>query len=544
MYNKLIRILLIEDSKLFSHHITKLLEKSKFYNFKIEHVNNLDDGFFAIETNNVDSIILDLNLPDSTGLLTLEKLYKKYNDIPIVVLTAIEDEDIAFKAIQKGANDYLIKNRFDDYLLERSLIYSIERKKTEIELRKRIEYEEALSTFSQALLSSYDKSEDLESALSFLLDASRSYRISIFKNYSKDKGLFTKRIVSFPRMNKEFFFELNDDFNDFRKNLSSGTFINNSPRSLNRNVKKVLFSNETKFTLIIPIWTEGIWYGFIIFESKSLQQKWDEESVRMLLTATEIISAHLLNKKASTELEKANKELKKLLEMKDDFLAIAGHDLRSPFFGILGFSELLINHEKISGDEELKSYVYQIQKSAQIQLDYVNDLLDILKLESGEMKLNLEKTNLSKIILSSMDNFKLLAEKKGINLDFPYGLENCSIEIEIDSVKFTQVVNNLLSNAIKFTHSGGKISIWCEKKKDKIVIFVKDTGLGIPEENINDIFNKYKQFHEKGTKGENGSGLGLAICKNIVELHGGNIYVNSKTKMGSEFYFTIPITRE
>jgi PAS domain S-box-containing protein len=238
-----------------------------------------------------------------------------------------------------------------------------------------------------------------------------------------------------------------------------------------------------------------------------------------------------------TELTKANIELKELSRMKDDFVAIVSHDLRSPFNAILGFAEVLLADPDIS--DENKYYLELINQSAYVQLNYINDILEVLKFEAGELKLRKESLTIEKLITDAVSYNKILAEKKGIALNHEI---KCIDKTEADYPKLIQVLNNLISNATKFTKSGGKITVSCFKNSSGFAeIHIKDTGVGIKEEQLASLFSKYTPSHTAGTSGERGSGLGLSICKNIVELHGGSINVSSTYGQGSDFYFTLPL---
>jgi signal transduction histidine kinase len=179
-----------------------------------------------------------------------------------------------------------------------------------------------------------------------------------------------------------------------------------------------------------------------------------------------------------------------------------------------------------------------IRKSAMMQLEHVNSLLDIIKMETGNIKLNYASRNIAEIINTAIKINEIIARKKRINIKAAL---NCEINAEIDSAKITQVINNLLSNAIKFSHRGSKIIVECHTNGDEIEIHVIDNGIGFDMKQEDKIFRKFREFRTHGTDGETGSGLGLTICKKFVELHGGRIGVYSKPGKGSDFYFTIPI---
>jgi PAS domain S-box-containing protein len=228
---------------------------------------------------------------------------------------------------------------------------------------------------------------------------------------------------------------------------------------------------------------------------------------------------------------------KELSKMKEDFIAIVSHDLRSPFNGILGFAEILLEDQNMS--EENKEIVSMIQESAEIQLDYINSLLDLISFEQKEIALNLEPVFMEKLVKSSINALKILADKKNISIKMDIAVD---IPVYLDYPKITQVINNLISNALKFTSNSGNVKITCfQNKNEEIELHVIDNGIGIRKDKQKNLFQRYSSIRTQGTNGEVGTGLGLSICRMLVRAHGGEINVNSKLGEGSDFYFTIPI---
>ncbi len=272
----------------------------------------------------------------------------------------------------------------------------------------------------------------------------------------------------------------------------------------------------------------------------------EHKPVRLIGTVLDITERKILETEKEElihELEKSNQTLKELSEMKENFLAIASHDLRSPFQNILLTTELLL--EMNEATEEISQYVWMIRNSAKTQLIYINDLLDLIHLEQGQLTLYLDKIEFSNVLQNSVINMELLAQKKNIGLSYLIAGELDTIPVFIDFVKIIQVLNNLITNAVKFTNPGGNIDVTAHiNENSEIEVHVSDSGIGIPEEKLKFVFDRLYKKHSYGTAGEKGTGLGLAICKNIIELHGGEIHVESKIYEGTDFWFTIPIRTE
>lgn len=236
------------------------------------------------------------------------------------------------------------------------------------------------------------------------------------------------------------------------------------------------------------------------------------------------------------ELLKAKEKAEESARLKTAFLNNMSHELRTPMNGIIGFSELITN-DKIT-DAERITYRKVIEKSSLQLLGIVNDILDIAKIEAGQVELDESRTELYKFCSLSLNMHKLEANKKDIALVFDEPNAVPGIVL-VDKKKLTQLIQNLIDNAIKFSNSG-TVKLACQLKGDEIEFSVSDTGIGIPEESYELIFDRFRQGEISSTKYYGGTGLGLSICKGLVEAMGGRIWLESKVGKGSTFYFTIP----
>jgi len=167
----------------------------------------------------------------------------------------------------------------------------------------------------------------------------------------------------------------------------------------------------------------------------------------------------------------------------------------------------------------------------------IDGLLDISRIESAKLKLYKGVVNMSQLIKHTVSDFKYMAEQKGILLD--YEVPQGKVHIFCDADKTRQVLVNLISNALKFTPREGRVKVACSEEEGEVIVSVEDTGIGISEENIPKLFDRFTQFGRKSGPGEKGTGLGLAISKGIVELHKGRIWVESRLNKGSKFYFSL-----
>jgi len=226
--------------------------------------------------------------------------------------------------------------------------------------------------------------------------------------------------------------------------------------------------------------------------------------------------------------------------LKSAFLANMSHEIRTPMNGILGFADLL-KEPDLTGEEQQK-YISIIEKSGQRMLNIINDLIDISKIEAGQMEVSLTQTNINNHLSNLYIFFKPEAEKTGLALFYSNGLPDMDAIVKTDSEKLYAILTNLIKNAVKYTHQGS-IEFGYQKKEDKLEFFVKDTGIGIQADKLGIIFERFVQADSMITKSYEGAGLGLSISKAYVEMLGGKIWVESQIGKGSTFRFVIPFQK-
>jgi signal transduction histidine kinase len=223
--------------------------------------------------------------------------------------------------------------------------------------------------------------------------------------------------------------------------------------------------------------------------------------------------------------------------LKDDFISTVSHELRTPLTSMREAISVL--RDGVLGDvnEEQHDFLSLCLRNTDLLRRIVSDLLDISKIEAGRVKLKKSRIPLSEILRTAVDSFMPLAKSKRIDLKF--GMSGVDVDVYVDRDRIVQVVNNLIGNAMKFTENGW-VDVHMQQKGDQIECAVKDTGRGIDEEDLPHVFEKFQQFGSVVDPENRGTGLGLAISKEIVELHGGTIRVESKLNQGSTFTFTLP----
>jgi PAS domain S-box-containing protein len=303
------------------------------------------------------------------------------------------------------------------------------------------------------------------------------------------------------------------------------------------------------------------WYGKFCNRKKKGEIYWEQASISPVRNERGEITHFVAVKEDITKLLEYEAELKQAKESaesanraKSDFLASMSHELRTPLNAIIGFSEVL--KEKYFGPltEKQEEYVTDILSSGKHLLELINDILDLSKIEAGKMTLELSSVRIADLVRQSLTMVREKAAKHGIALDLEIDSALEEIQIPADERKLKQVLFNLLSNAVKFTPDGGAIRVAVRHRAggdvvssaapgaDLLEISVSDTGIGVEPADQEKIFEPFYQVGQGQTNKPPGTGLGLSVSRELVELHGGILRVQSRGKnQGSTFLLTIPI---
>ncbi len=239
----------------------------------------------------------------------------------------------------------------------------------------------------------------------------------------------------------------------------------------------------------------------------------------------------------SQELHEANRKLEALDRLKSEFVSTVSHEFRTPLTSIKANAELILIKPDLHQDKKNR-LLATINRESDRLSRLINDLLDLSKIEAGTVQWRREEVPVHEIVRSSLDAVLPLMQNKKLRLHT--AIADALPPVQGDHDRLVQVMNNLLSNAIKFTSPGGLITVSVHQKESRIVIIVEDTGPGIPPEEIDFIFDKFRRSHDQVLKQTEGTGLGLTIARQIVEHHGGTIRVSSIDGKGSAFIVSLP----
>ena len=396
------------------------------------------------------------------------------------------------------------------------------------EAEKNVERLELLADASTLLTSSLDYQSTLKNFYDFLTTRMADWcHITIFKPSENETPQF---VFETSELSQEIISELKLHRWKLIKDIDEALNINSEESELLNNLKGYNF----KSIIYVALKARGNTLGYMLLANKQTSSR--------LFGLTDLQLAEELADKASLAIDNSRlfSEAQEANKLKDEFLATLSHELRTPLNIIHGYSELLLNFsDKMSEKEKIES-LDAIYRNTLDQTNIVNDILDVSKIITGKMSLNLSLLSTSSIISSVAKNSAQMAKAKNLKLTTDLPAE--PLFVNMDKTRFQQIIWNLVSNAIKFTPEGGQVSIKNYKEDNCSVIEVKDTGIGVNPKFIPYIFERFRQEDGSMTRKYGGLGLGLAIVRHLVEMHGGTVEAKSDGKSkGSQFFVRVPL---
>jgi PAS domain S-box-containing protein len=344
-----------------------------------------------------------------------------------------------------------------------------------------------------------------------------------------------------------FFSDEKDSFKNIPFSKTLTNFVLKQKKSIlvkKQDIKQLVRNKQVNLTGTIPeIWLgvplhiNGEVSGVIAVQNYTNPNAYTPKDKNILEFVSNQVGVSIYRKKTEENLYLALEKATESDRLKTAFLQNMSHEIRTPMNGILGFADLLRNMDLTP--EKQQKYIEIITKSSNRLLNTLNDLMDISKLETGQVKLNFEKTVIYEELKNIFDLFNKEAANKGLQLELESQNLSKDLSITTDKNKLDAILMNLIKNAIKYSHQGIIKFGFIEKEKT-IEFYVKDDGIGIPKSRQKAIFNRFVQADIEDKKVFEGAGLGLSLSKSYVTMLGGKIWVTSKVGEGSQFYFTIP----
>lgn len=510
MIQSLLRVLVVEDSGDDAALVVREIQRAG-YTVEFERVETRAAMQAALAKEAWDIIVADFSLPHFSAMGALETIKASGLDIPFLVVSGTIGEESAIAALKAGAHDFLSKDKLA------RLVPAIERELREAQIRR--SHREAQSRYKLMveqlpIIVYVNPVEDMKRT-TYVSPQIQNILGYTPEEWLADPGFWQDRI--YP-----------DDRDRVMQNVEQSSMTHEpfdmEYRMLARDGNIVWFHDQT--VLLRDERDQPLyWQGIKIDITKRKQA--EEEILR-------------LNAGLEQRVQERTTALQHALRAKDEFLASMSHELRTPLNAILGLSESLAEGMAGSLNEKQQRYVTTIIESGHHLLSLINDILDLAKIEAGQIVLNIDEVDVERVCQASLRMISGMAHKK--NQQVLLDIDPAARSIWADERRLKQVLVNLLSNAVKFTPENGQLGIEVRADPDekRVTFTVWDNGIGIEEQDLTRLFQPFVQLDSSLAREVTGTGLGLALVTQMVHLHGGSITVDSKPGTGSRFHLTLP----
>ncbi|MDZ4835349.1 MAG: response regulator [Candidatus Melainabacteria bacterium] len=495
-HESLIRALLIEDNPSDAYLLQESLDASVGL-VEIEWVEDLAAGLERLNSEQFDIVLLDLSLPDSISLDSLQKILQPFPRMPIVILTGLDDGEVAIEAVKRGAQDFLVKGKPSGESIYRCMRYAIERQLSQDLIRQSaVDANEARANLQLALATS---------------------QLGIFY-----WDLLTKQITWDQRVSDLFGIDASVG------NIESmtGLIPAEDLKTLEMALTKCLEPGERQESEVQfrAIWSDGSTH----YLSSRARAIFNDEGSPVRLTGVVTDNTRQVE-------EQRSKRRLALLEQREEFIAMLAHDLRTPIFGSQRLIDLMIQGALGEISPAHSSVLSKISDSNQGILHSINNVLDVYRLEANPTTPLLRTHDINAIISACINQLEPIA--KGCEIKLNWTPEVPLHPVNVDEVSMSRILSNLVSNALKFTPAGGQVEVSVKEREGKSVLVVTDNGIGMEKAVADKVFDRFyqssRQYRGKGL------GLGLYLCRQLIGAMGGSISCKSTPGRGTTFEVTM-----
>ncbi len=477
------KILLIEDNPGDVRLVREMLKDAPG-DFTLNFTETLSSGLKFLSTNEVDVVLLDLGLPDSRGLETLTRFQERCPRLPVVAMTSNGDEELAVQAVRQGAEDYLVKGGIDSRWLRQALLYAVERKRLKESLSQAwAEKEETEKKYRRIV----------EMANEGIVVVDDGGRIEFAnRRMGEIAGCRAEEMIGRP-------------YGEF-VDPEAAAVIDGKRRGSSESVPEQYEMRVRRRD------GKNIW----VLVSSSPMFDEQKRFIGTLSMVTDIT------------------ERKKVDELKDDFIGMVSHELKTPLTVVIG--SLYTSLSDGLTDGEKRELLSDAIAGSESLAGILENLLELSRSQANRLVLEKHPADIKEVACEVRAKMKDRYSTHRITVEIPDRLPL----VLIDQVRVGRLFHNLIDNAIKYSPDGREVTVSARREKDHIVVSVKDHGEGISVEDQAKLFERFQRLDKGGTPG---IGLGLRVCRLLVEAHGGRIWVESEPGKGSTFLFTLPVAK-
>jgi signal transduction histidine kinase len=526
------RVLLIEDNPGDARLLAETLKDVPGNPFELMHADLVGSALERLDRERFDAILLDLALPDGQGFDVLRRLLDVAPSIPVLVLTGLNDEQMALQALRAGAQDYLVKGAHDGDFISRAICYAIQRKQL-------LERTRVLRDIDQAIISTLDL-EEVFAALLGKTSALFPFSAACVQKINHDTGA-----LEFVALNQTAEKEL--QFFDWRALAAAPPPGGPLPLKL---LRDHLDASMWKDGVALPLRLKDRTWGYLCFFHHR-EREFSAEAVEFLSAVAAQAAVAIHNAELYAESLAVAEDLRRSNKVKDDFLSIMSHELRTPLNIVMNCAEIM--RAGIVGEinSEQADILDRLMSQAKNQLTLVNGILHATRMETEQLTASLEPVDLKDFLENLKSDYAISFSK--VNVEMRWQIDAELPVASLDRDKLRHILENLINNAIKFTDGGsitisarlvtGASSSNASDASNWLELEVADTGVGMPADALNLIFEKFCQLDTTSTRIHGGVGIGLYLVNRFATVLGGSVSVKSELGKGSTFTVMLPYSR-